>query len=281
MGNELEIALDHSNKSNSDLQKHIKKLHCDVNDLQNRVSEQQRLASEFREQYGIAERRANALHGELEESRTLLEQSDRGRRQAEADLADGHDQVQTLSSQNGLLANAKRKLEGDMQAMHADLDEMLSEAKNSEDKARKAMLDAARLADELRAEQEHFAAVEKSRKDLEARFEEAEITATRSGKQALAKLEGRVRELETGLNDESSRYADAVKNLRKAERRIKELSFQSDEDKKNHDRMQDLVDKLQQKIKTYKRQIEEAEEIAALNLAKFRKAQQELESLEI
>lgn len=44
--------------------------------------------------------------------------------------------------------------------------------------------------------------------------------------------------------------------------------------------MQDLVDKLQQKIKTYKRQIEEAEEIAALNLAKFRKAQQELEEAE-
>lgn len=46
------------------------------------------------------------------------------------------------------------------------------------------------------------------------------------------------------------------------------------------ERMQDLVDKLQQKIKTYKRQIEEAEEIAALNLAKFRKAQQELEEAE-
>jgi len=41
-----------------------------------------------------------------------------------------------------------------------------------------------------------------------------------------------------------------------------------------------LVDKLQPKIKTYKRQIEEAEEIAALNLAKFRKAQQELEECE-
>ena len=34
------------------------------------------------------------------------------------------------------------------------------------------------------------------------------------------------------------------------------------------------------KIKTYKKQIEEAEEIAALNLAKFRKAQQELEEAE-
>ena len=61
---------------------------------------------------------------------------------------------------------------------------------------------------------------------------------------------------------------------------MKELQFQADEDRKNHERMQDLVDKLQQKIKTYKRQIEEAEEIAALNLAKFRKVQQELEDAE-
>ena len=44
--------------------------------------------------------------------------------------------------------------------------------------------------------------------------------------------------------------------------------------------MTDLASKLQQKIKTYKKQIEEAEEIVALNLAKFRKAQQELEETE-
>ena len=41
-----------------------------------------------------------------------------------------------------------------------------------------------------------------------------------------------------------------------------------------------MIDQLQGKIKTYKKQIEEAEEIAALNLAKFRKAQQELEEVE-
>jgi myosin heavy chain 6/7 len=44
--------------------------------------------------------------------------------------------------------------------------------------------------------------------------------------------------------------------------------------------MSELANKLQLKIKTYKKQIEEAEEIAALNLAKFRKAQQELEETE-
>merc|ERR1712112_346755 len=52
---------------------------------------------------------------------------------------------------------------------------------------------------------------------------------------------------------------------------IKELTFAADEDKKNHERMQSLIDQLQGKVKSYKKQIEEAEEIAALNLAKYRK----------
>ena len=68
--------------------------------------------------------------------------------------------------------------------------------------------------------------------------------------------------------------------FQRAERRVKELQFQQEEDRKNQDRMSDLASKLQQKIKTYKQQIEEAEEIAALNLAKYRKAQQELEETE-
>ena len=44
--------------------------------------------------------------------------------------------------------------------------------------------------------------------------------------------------------------------------------------------MQELVDKLQNKVKSYKKQIEEAEEIAAINLSKFRKAQQDFEETE-
>ncbi|XP_069976184.1 myosin heavy chain, muscle-like, partial [Penaeus vannamei] len=227
-------------------------------------------------------------YGELQESRTLLEQSDRGRRHAETELHDAHEQINNLTSTNADLTASKRKLEGEMQTLQADLEEMLSEAKNSEEKAKKAMLDAARLADELRSEQEHANNQEKMRKglevtykDLHTRLEESEAAALKTGKKAVSDLEARIRDLEASLDDETRRHADAQKNLRKSERRIKELAFQFDEDKKNHDRMQDLVEKLQQKIKTYKRQIEEAEEIAALNLAKFRKAQQELEETEV
>ncbi|XP_055702075.1 myosin heavy chain, muscle isoform X32 [Phlebotomus papatasi] len=285
--NELEIALDHANKANAEAQKNIKRYQQQLKDVQTALEEEQRARDEAREQLGISERRANALQNELEESRTLLEQADRGRRQAEQELGDAHEQLNELSAQNASISAAKRKLESELQTLHSDLDELLNEAKNSEEKAKKAMVDAARLADELRAEQDHAQTQEKLRKALETqikelqiRLDEAEANALKGGKKAIQKLEQRVRELENELDGEQRRHADAQKNLRKSERRIKELTFQSEEDRKNHERMQDLVDKLQQKIKTYKRQIEEAEEIAALNLAKFRKAQQELEEAE-
>ncbi|XP_039753101.1 myosin heavy chain, muscle isoform X50 [Pararge aegeria] len=285
--NELEIALDHANKANAEAQKNIKRYQGQIKDLQTALEEEQRARDDAREQLGISERRANALQNELEESRTLLEQADRARRQAEQELGDAHEHLNDLSAQNGSLSAAKRKLESELQTLHSDLDELLNEAKNSEEKAKKAMVDAARLADELRAEQEHAQTQEKLRKaleqqikELQVRLDEAEANALKGGKKAIQKLEQRVRELENELDGEQRRHADAQKNLRKAERRIKELTFQAEEDRKNHERMQDLVDKLQQKIKTYKRQIEEAEEIAALNLAKFRKAQQELEEAE-
>merc|ERR1712153_133537 len=136
-------------------------------------------------------------------------------------------------------------------------------AKNAEEKSKKAMVDAARLADELRAEQDHAtsrAAAKNSMGnqlgELEGRLADAENSALKGGKASMAKMEMKIRELEA------------------------ELASAQGEDRKNQDRMSDLAAKLQGKIKTYKQQIEEAEEIAALNLAKFRKAQQELEETE-
>jgi myosin heavy chain 6/7 len=160
---------------------------------------------------------------------------------------------------------------------------MASEAHLSEEKAQKAMIDAARLADELRGEQEYAQAYEKDRKlfecqvkDMQQRLDDAETNALKGGKKAMNKMDTRIRELESEVDAESRRLADAQKNLRKSERRIKELTYAADEDRKNHERMQTLVDQLQSKIKSYKKQIKEAEEIAALNLAKFRRAQAQL-----
>uniref|UniRef100_A0A8C1YV60 Myosin heavy chain, fast skeletal muscle-like n=1 Tax=Cyprinus carpio TaxID=7962 RepID=A0A8C1YV60_CYPCA len=87
----------------------------------------------------------------------------------------------------------------------------------------------------------------------------------------------KVRELEAEVEAEQRRGADAVKGVRKYERRVKELTYQTEEDKKNVTRLQDLVDKLQLKVKAYKRQAEEAEEQANTHLSRYRKVQHELE----
>ena len=167
------------------------------------------------------------------------------------------------------------------------MDEMVSEASLSEEKAKKSMVDAARLADELRNEQELALGHERDRKllecqvkDMQARLDDAETNALKGGKKAVNKMETRIRELESEIDAESRRLADSQKNLRKSERHIKEITYAADENRKNHERMQSLIDQLQGKIKSYKKQIEEAEEIAALNLAKFRHAQAQLADAE-
>merc|ERR1712127_474058 len=52
-----------------------------------------------------------------------------------------------------------------------------------------------------------------------------------------------------------------------------------EEDRKNSTRLQRNVEKLDSKLKSYRRQVEESEEIASNNLSKYRQAQQELEQV--
>merc|ERR1712168_1369454 len=282
---ELEMSLEHANASNVETQKSIKKYQLQIRDAQAKLEAEQRDKEVARDQLVAVDRKAHAMQNALEEARTLLEQADRNRRVAETELSDVNEGLSEATVQNQAIAAAKRKLESEMQTLHADLDEMSSEAKLCEDKAAKAMVDAARLADELRTEQDAAQGTEKQRrlleaqtKDMQQRLDEAETNALKGGKKAMNKMETRIRELESELDAENRRMADAQKNLRRSERRIKELTFASDEDRKNHERMQGLIDNLQGKIKTYKKQLEEAEEIAALNLAKYRQVQGNLQA---
>merc|ERR1711929_35615 len=173
---------------------------------------------------------------------TMLEQADRSRRSLEQELADSNETLADLTNQNQSIAGAKRKLENELSTLNADLDEMCN---------------AAKLADELRCEQDTAMTLEKDRKLLEAqcmdaqtRADEAEVSALEGGKKAMMKMETRIRELESEVDAENRRLGDASKNLRKSERKVKELTFAADEDKKNHERMQALIDQLQGKVKS-------------------------------
>merc|ERR1711953_173106 len=274
-------------EANIEANKSIKRYQAQLRDTESLLEEELRQKMEIAEKAGLADRKANALQGEVEESRALLDSADRSKKQTDMELTEARSAVNDMTTINSKAASEKRHLESAIHTMHAEIDDMLRGAKGSEDKAKKAMVDAARLADELRAEQDHCAAQEKAKRaltsqlgELDARLADANDAAAKGGRNAMAKLESRIREMEIELGSVQSKTGDAYKAFQKSERRIKELQFQQDEDKKNQDSMSELANKLQMKIKTYKKQIEEAEEIAALNLAKYRKAQQELEETE-
>uniref|UniRef100_A0A674BPA0 Myosin heavy chain 6 n=1 Tax=Salmo trutta TaxID=8032 RepID=A0A674BPA0_SALTR len=252
--NEMEIQLSQANRQAGEAQKQLKGLHAHLKDSQLQLDDALRGGDDLKENIAIVERRNNLMQAELDELRSLVEQTERGRKLAEQELMD------VIIPQTYV---------------------------NAEEKAKKAITDAAMMAEELKKEQDTSSHLERMKKnmeqtikDLQHRLDEAEQIAMKGGKKQIQKLEARVRELETEVESEQRRSGDSVKGVRKYERRIKELTYQTEEDRKNLSRLQDLVDKLQLKVKSYKRTAEEAEEQANSNLGKFRKIQHELDEAE-
>ncbi|XP_041836067.1 myosin heavy chain, fast skeletal muscle-like [Melanotaenia boesemani] len=282
--NEMEIQLSHANRQAAEAQKQLRNVQGQLKDAQLHLDEALRGQADMKEQIGVVERRNSLMVAEIEELRIALEQTERSRKVAEQELVDASERVGLLHSQNTNLINTKRKLEGDLVQIQSEVEDSIQEARNAEEKAKKAITDAAMMAEELKKEQDTSAHLERMKKNLEVtvkdlqhRLDEAENLAMKGGKKQLQKLEARVRELESEVEAEQKRGADAVKGVRKYERRVKELTYQTEEDKKNIARLQDLVDKLQLKVKSYKRQSEDAEEQANTHLSRYRKVQHELE----
>uniref|UniRef100_A0A8C3N954 Myosin heavy chain 7B n=1 Tax=Geospiza parvula TaxID=87175 RepID=A0A8C3N954_GEOPR len=285
--NEMEIQLNHANRQAAEFQKLGRQLQAQIKDLQMELDDTQRHNDDLKEQVGALERRSNLLLAEVEELRAALEQAERSRKLAEQELLESTERVTLLHSQNMGLINQKKKLEADVSQLSGEVEDAVQECRNAEEKAKKAITDAAMMAEELKKEQDTSAHLERMKKnmeqtikDLQMRLDEAEQIALKGGKKQIQKLEARVRELEGELDGEQKKMAEAQKGIRKYERRIKELSYQAEEDRKNLARMQDLIDKLQSKVKSYKRQFEEAEQQANSNLVKYRKVQHELDDAE-
>ncbi|XP_075904082.1 myosin, heavy chain 7B, cardiac muscle, beta a isoform X2 [Nelusetta ayraudi] len=285
--NEIEVQLNHANRQAAESQKLLRNLQVQIKDTQLELDETIHQNEELKEQMVVTERRNNLLAAEVEELRAQLEQNERARKLAEHELLEATERVNLLHSQNTGLINQKKKLESDLSTLSNEVDDALQECRNAEEKAKKAITDAAMMAEELKKEQDTSAHLERMKKnmeqtvkDLQMRLDEAEQIALKGGKKQVQKLEARVKELENELESEQKKGQEYQKILRKYERRIKELSYQAEEDKKNLVRLQDLIDKLQTKVKSYKRQTDDAEEQANSNLTKYRKLQHELNDAE-
>jgi len=136
----------------------------------------------------------------------------RARKNAENELGDASTRINELTISVTSLTGDKRRMEGDMATMHADLDEALNQRRASDERADRLQMEVNRLLEELRAAQENYKNADAHRKSLEVeireitvRLEEAEAFATREGKRLVAKLQARLHDVEAELEAEQRR----------------------------------------------------------------------------
>merc|ERR1712226_687138 len=165
--NDLEIQLGHANRTATDSQKNVKTLQTQVKDSQAKFDEADRRCDDMSEQMAVVERRSALLTGEIDELRTGVEQAERSRKLAETELNESNERSNLLHTQNTALINQKRKLEGELQQAQAEIEEVVGECRNAEDKAKKAITDAAMMAEELKKEQDQSSHLERMKKNME------------------------------------------------------------------------------------------------------------------
>ena len=129
----------------------------------------------------------------------IILQAERARKNAEGELHEASTRINELTISITTLTTEKRRMEADIAAMHADLDDALNGRRGAEERADRLAAENLRLTDDLRQETELHKNAEALRKSLEVeireitvRLEEAEAFAQREGKRMVAKLQARV-----------------------------------------------------------------------------------------
>lgn len=284
---ELEMSLDVANHTNIDLQKTIKKQSLQLTEITAHYEELQRQLQSTMDQYNIAQRRIQALSGELEELRVNYEQSLRCKRAVELQYEESQTRNSELNTINVSLQNARAKIEAELSSLAADYEEVTRELRLSDERYQKVQVELKHTVEILHEEQERIVKIEAIKKSLEVevknlsvRLEEVEANAVVGARRAISKLEAHVRDLELELESEKKNHAETIKILRKKERTVKEIVIQCEEDQKNVLLLQEQLDKANARLAQFKRQLSEQEGFSAQSVTRARRVQRELEAAE-
>jgi len=284
---ELEMSLDASNKSNVQLQGTCKTQGEKIMQLTAAYDDLNKKLGASVQQYDITIKKLTSIEAEFKTMSANYQKCLVTIKDYETKFGGLTGQVQQLTQANTQLGQIKVKLEKDLGQVSKDYDDIARELKLADDRANKAGSDAHHFESLLREEQTKIVKIDNAKKALEnevrslsVRIEEIETNSVATSKRTIQKMEIRIEELETMINKEKKTHSETMSELHIKTRSIKELILQSEEDRKNIIILQDSLDKLNEKIKMYKKQLEEQETISNSNIMRVKKFQRELESAE-
>merc|ERR1712060_312514 len=259
---ELEMSLDASNKSNAQLQNTCKVQNEKIMQLTSAYEDVNRKLAELDVSY-------KKISADYNKSLSTI-------KDYELKLNGFNGKVNELTTANNQLVMVKTKLEKEFGQVSKDYDDIARELKLADDRANKAGSDAHHFESLLREEQAKLVKIAQAKKSLEnevrslsVRIEEIETNSVATSKRTIQKMEVRIEELEVMINNEKKAHSVTMTELHTKTRSIKELILQSEEDRKNIIILQDSLDKLNEKIKMYKRQLEEQESISNSNIMRI------------
>ncbi|XP_015680592.1 myosin-10-like isoform X1 [Protobothrops mucrosquamatus] len=283
---EAQAQLDATTKGRDEALKQLRKLQAQMKELWREVEEARAAREEIFIQSRESEKKLKYLEAELLQLQEELAASDRAKRQAQQERDDLADELANGNSGKSTLLDEKRHLEARIAQLEEELDEEQSNMELMNDRYRKLSMQVETITTELAAERSFSQKTENARqqlerqnKDLRAKLGEMDSSVKSKYKLAIATLESKVAQLEEQLEQESREKMLSGKLVRRAEKKLKEVLLQVDEERRNADQYKDQVEKGHLRLKQLKRQLEEAEEEASRANASRRRMQRELEDV--
>merc|ERR1719382_781531 len=284
---ELEMSLDASNKNNGHLTMASKAQQQKILELTAAMDKANMNLKGAGEQNMAFAGKIQMLEVDITKIRQVLEQTNNAKKVAEQKLGELAPKFTEMTGLNNTLVAAKTKLEKDLVAVRTEYTDIARELKLADERANKASHDAQHFEGLLREEANKLVKCENTKKALETemrsltiRMEEIETNTVATSRRTIQKMEIRIEELEVLLSKEKKSHVETTTVLHKKESSVKALLLQSEEDRKNILILQESLEKLNEKIKMYKRQLEEQEQISNSNIMRVKKFQRELEASE-
>uniref|UniRef100_A0A8C0CWI7 Myosin-9 n=1 Tax=Balaenoptera musculus TaxID=9771 RepID=A0A8C0CWI7_BALMU len=281
---DLEAHIDSANKNRDEAVKQLRKLQAQMKDYMRELDDTRASREEILAQAKESEKKLKSMEAEMIQLQEDLAAAERAKRQAQQERDELADEIANSSGKGALALEEKRRLEARIAQLEEELEEEQGNTELVNDRLKKANLQIDQINTDLNLERSHAQKNENARqqlerqnKELKVKLQEMEGTVKSKYKASITALEAKIAQLEEQLDNETKERQAACKQVRRAEKKLKDVLLQVDDERRNAEQYKDQVDKASTRLKQLKRQLEEAEEEAQRANASRRKLQRELE----
>ncbi|NXG94783.1 MYH9 protein, partial [Stercorarius parasiticus] len=281
---DLESHIDTANKNREEAIKQLRKLQAQMKDYMRELEDTRTSREEILAQAKENEKKLKSMEAEMIQLQEELAAAERAKRQAQQERDELADEIANNSGKGALAMEEKRRLEARIAQLEEELEEEQGNTEIINDRLKKANLQIDQMNADLNAERSNAQKNENARqqmerqnKELKLKLQEMESAVKSKYKATITALEAKIAQLEEQLDMETKERQAASKQVRRAEKKLKDILLQVDDERRNAEQFKDQADKANLRLKQLKRQLEEAEEEAQRANASRRKLQRELE----